>query len=132
MKDIDEIIAAYQDLKIEGGRAEALARLTGDEEKNKRDTLAILKGGFEYQRPTKVPQQDGGLRLFKELPKLPEGENVEHPTYNHYVPDIDEDRRLNRWVEEQQRQPTPLVSKWSLTSAGSSSIYSQHVRNARV
>ncbi|KAJ4305417.1 hypothetical protein N0V90_000948 [Kalmusia sp. IMI 367209] len=124
MKDIDEIIAAYQGLRIEGDRADALARLTGNQEGSKRDTLAVLQGGSTSQRETKVLHQDA-LRLLKELPPLPKGENAQYPAYNHNILDAEDERRLSKWVEEQRQQPIPLVSRWSSTSAGSST-YSEH------
>ena len=127
MKDIDQIIAAYQELRVDGDRAHTLAKLTGNEEQSKRDTLAVLQGNFGQQRDLKLLRQDGP-QLQKELPPLPAGNDMEYPAYNPNVFNNNNERMLNKWVEEQRKQPTPvqqpLVSRWSSTSAGSS-VYSE-------
>jgi len=75
MKDIDEIISAYQCMSVDGDRAEALAMLTGGTNASKRDTLAVLNGGgFGYQRGTMDLNRDA-LRL---LGKLPPASGVSH------------------------------------------------------
>ncbi|OAG08484.1 uncharacterized protein CC84DRAFT_1203846 [Paraphaeosphaeria sporulosa] len=126
MKDVDEIISAYQTLRVEGDRADALEKLTGIEEHSKRDTLAVLQGGYQHQRDTMALHKDA-LRLLKELPPLPKGENTEYPAYNHNILDDEDNRRLNEWVEQQRQQPRPIptLSRWSSTSEASSK-YSEH------
>jgi hypothetical protein len=121
MKDVNEIISAYQTLRVEGDRADALAKLTGNEEHSKRDTLAVLQGGYQHQRDTMALHKDA-LRLLKELPPLPKGENMEYPAYNHNILDDEDNCRLNEWVEQQRQQPRPVptVSRWSKTSDASS------------
>ncbi|KAF2445155.1 hypothetical protein P171DRAFT_431899 [Karstenula rhodostoma CBS 690.94] len=125
MKDVDEIISAYQTLRVEGDRADALARLTGNKENLKRDTLAVLQGGFQHQRDTMALHMDA-LRLLKELPPLPKGENTEYLAYKHNILDDKDNRRLNEWVEQQRQQPRsiPTLSRWSSTS-DASSMYSE-------
>lgn len=126
MKDVDAIISAYQTLRVEGDRADTLAKLTGNEEHSKRDTLAVLQGGYQHQRDTMALHKDA-LRLLKELPPLPKGENAEYPAYNHNFLDDEDNRRLNEWVEQQRHQarPIPALSRWSSTS-DASSRYSEH------
>ncbi|KAL5436332.1 hypothetical protein PMIN07_001711 [Paraphaeosphaeria minitans] len=126
MKDVDEIISAYQALRVAGDRADALARLTGIEEHSKRDTLAVLQGGYQHQCDAMALHQNA-LRLLKELPPLPKGENTEYPAYHHKILDDEDNRRLNEWVEQQRQQfrPIPTLSRWSSTSDASSK-YSEH------
>lgn len=119
MKDVDGIITAYQGLRIVGDRADTLERLIGIERHTKRDTLAVLRGGSDPQRDTMALHRDA-LRLLKELPPLPKGENTEYPTYNHDVAEDNDNRRLKQWIEEQRQQCVPPVSRWSSTSGGSS------------
>ena len=125
MKDIDQIIAAYQEMRVEGDRADTLARLTGEEEQFKRDTLAVLQGNFGHPtQDTRVLDQTSP-QLFKALPPLPKVEATHKPIRDHGVLGGTIDHRLNKWVEEQKQQPLPIVSRWSSTSAGSSA-YSEH------
>lgn len=132
MKDIDQIIAAYQGIRIEGDRADTLARLTGNQDQSKRDTLAVLQGNFDQQPVIKMPYQDG-LHLHKELPPLPKNDDIEYPAYNPEVFGGNNERMLNKWVEQQRQQPVtvhqPVVSRWSTTSAGSS-VYSERTVNS--
>lgn len=121
MRDIDEIIASYQGLRVEGDRAEALAMLTGRPDTSKRDTLAVLHGGNGYQRDTIGLNRDAAA-LLKELPPIPGKQNIEYPAYTHNIFEGHIDRRASEWIDHPQ--PAPLVSRWSTTSAGSS-IYSQ-------
>ncbi|KAF2687153.1 hypothetical protein K458DRAFT_415423 [Lentithecium fluviatile CBS 122367] len=128
MKDIDEIIAAYQGMSVEGDRAEALAMLTGQESSSKRDTLVVLNGGYGYQRDTVALNRDA-LRLLGELPPASgvSHENSEYPAQVHNIFDWSNEpkaRRLSDWSE--QPQHPPMSSRWSTTSAGSCSIYSQN------
>lgn len=126
MKDIDEIIAAYQGLRVEGDRAEALHMLTGKDEATKRDTLAVLHGGNGYQRDTMGLNRDA-LELLKHLPPTP-GEhrgNSEYPAANHNIfvgNEGKDDRRWSEWMDHPRSAPE---SRWSTTSA-SSSVYSEH------
>jgi hypothetical protein len=129
MKDIDEIIAAYQGMSVDGDRAEALAMLTGRENTSKRDTLAVLNGGFGYSRDTMDLNRDA-LRLLGELPPASgvSHENSEYPAHVHNIFDRKhqpQERRLSDWIERPQPHPID-TSRWSSTSAGSCSIYSQN------
>ncbi|KAF2644765.1 hypothetical protein P280DRAFT_179519 [Massarina eburnea CBS 473.64] len=119
MKDIDELIAAYQDLAVNGDRAAALAALTGQSEKVKRDTLAVLMAGGSKGNASL--HQDA-LELLKRLPSA-SGETQgksEYPAYNHNVLDPKNDKRYSEWTKGPQ--PAPATSRWSDVS----SVYSDH------
>lgn len=129
MKDIDEIIAAYQGLRVEGDRADAFAILTGSHDGPKRDTLAVLMGGDK--RDT-VGLHKEALQLLRDLPPTPgeRQENFQYPAYNHNILNEDDGRRLSQWIEKRNDAPAPPVqSRWSTTSA-SSSVYSQRTVNS--
>lgn len=127
MKDIDEIIAAYQGLRMEGDRTEALHTLNSQPDLSRRDTLAVLQGGNGYKRDT-VGLNHDALELLKNLPPTSGGhhENSEYPAVTHNIfhqHSESTDRRVSDWINHPQ--PAPASSRWSAAS-GTSSIYSEH------
>ena len=125
-KDIDKIFAAYQGLKIRNDRADAFAKLTEKGERSKQDTLSVPQDRYKQRKP-KVP-----LQLPKEVSPVSKKDEVQPmqcSIYGQNKLNQDEERRLGEWLDQQQGNPLPLVSRWSATSAGSSND-SEHTKES--
>ncbi|KAF2262657.1 hypothetical protein CC78DRAFT_534687 [Lojkania enalia] len=119
MRDIDEIISAYQGLHLDDD-----VWYDQNEGGVNRDTLAILNGGDSHKRDTAGLNQDAMHMMLKNSPSTPKGAhgNSEYPAYTH-----------NIFGEAQtipyHTAPNPLPQRRMLRTSGarwsaSSSVYS--------
>lgn len=125
MKDIDDIICAYQTLDGIGDRRDTWAVLNGGGSgSSNRDTLAILNGGGDSKRDTADLNREA-LQMLRNLPPTPEEafDATEYPAFN---PKFFEQKQQQKYTHT-VAAPKPLSQRPALIqsrSSGSSSIYS--------
>jgi hypothetical protein len=117
MNDIDELIAAYQNLTnlaVDNDRAAALASLTGQSDAVKRDTLATLLAKGKGKGPAALNYD--ALEMLKKLPPTPGEGQSQYFSYNDDIQNPNDDKGPGVWPNIPQ-PPTPVVSRWSTASS---------------